>query len=131
MVHDADHRELNAGNSGLQSFSGCCGQAFGFAQRYREPHDEDGAASGFVLAGDLPMMILHHAVSGAQAKTRAFPDGLRRIERIENLLGFENARAAVREFDHYFSAFPSRTDPQRSASNFFEGVRRVVDDLQA
>src|SRR2546427_11671960 len=57
-----------------------------------------------VVAGDLPLVILHHAVGSAEPEAGAFADGLGGIERIEDPLGITQAGSGIGEFDHDFVA---------------------------
>src|SRR5262249_14148943 len=50
--------------------------------------NEQRAAFWFVLAADLTVVLVHHSIHCAEAESRAFADGLRGVEGIENALRF-------------------------------------------
>src|SRR6266568_514105 len=58
-----------------------------------------------VVAGDLALVILHHAIGGAETQPGAFTNGLGGIERVEDTLRITQAWAGVGEFDDDFIAF--------------------------
>ena len=56
-----------------------------------------GSAFGPVVAGDLSLVVLDHAVGRAESETGAFADRLGGVERIEDALGIAQAGAGSRQ----------------------------------
>src|ERR1700731_4767855 len=48
---------------------------------------------GPVVTGDLPVVVLDHAVSGAESEARAFADWLGRVKRIKHSAGIAHPGA--------------------------------------
>src|SRR5258708_35878709 len=86
----------------------------GLARDRRGQH-EYRPALRLVLAGNLSLMFLHHAVHGAESQTCALADWLRGVERIENPIWlFNSLTAIVKLQDHLFCLEPGSNLKQTS-----------------
>src|SRR5215470_9568765 len=95
----------------------------------REANDEKRSAIVFVPAGNLPVVIHHHAIRGTQTQASTFANGLSRVERIEDTLWFSHPVAGVGEFQYHFLALPASHYSKRAAAGLFQSVDGVADDL--
>src|SRR5580698_3807351 len=99
--------------------------------RDRETQNEDSAALGAVVTGDLATMVLHYAIGGAQAKPGAFADRLGGIEGIKHALEFADTRPRIGEFQQHFTVVGLRANPKVPAAGFLQCVHGITDDFQA
>src|SRR4029434_3811271 len=93
--------------------------------------NKDCAALLFVVTGNLTVMILDDAISGAEPETSPLADWLGRVEGIENALGLAQSGTGVRKIDDDRTVFAGQRNDQPSPSVLFESIDRVVNDLQA
>src|SRR5690349_17177814 len=96
-----------------------------------ETHHEHSTSFSAVVTADLAVVILHHAVASAQAKTSSLPDGLGSVKRIKNTARLADARASVGELQQDFVAFAPGTRNENAPADFFERIHGIADDLQA
>src|ERR1700674_846140 len=102
---------------------GSIGVAHGQAQHeYR-------SAFRLVLAGDLSLMILHHAVDGAESQAGALADGLRSVEGIEDAMRLFDSRSAIGKLQHHFLRLKLGADSKQASARFFQGIQSVFDNL--
>ena len=95
----------------------------------RNSDDEERAAFGLVLAGDVAVVILDHSIDSAEAEAGAFADRLGGVEGIEHALRFANAGAGIGELQHDIVALVLGGNFQGSTAGFFQSVHGVLDDL--
>src|SRR6266849_6144562 len=69
-----------------------------------EIHAENRSAVLSVVAKDGSAMFLHDAVTDAQAKSRAFANGLGRVKGVEDAMRLADSRAVIGKEDHDITA---------------------------
>ena len=97
-------------------------------RRWQSQHEQR-AAFVFVLASDLPAVILHQAVNRTQDQACAFADRLRGIERIENSMRLTNSRAVVGKLYNDLFSLKLCADAQQSTARFLERIQSILHDL--
>ena len=108
----------------------CCCQRLGIGvARHGQAQYKHRPTLWLVLAGDLSLMFLHHAIYCTQPQTRAFADRLCSIERIEDPMRLFYARPAIGKLHHYFFPLMLGIDAKPSSARFLERIQRVFDDL--
>ena len=76
-------------------------------------------------------MFFDDTVADAEAQTRAFADGFRSVERVENFLRVLDARAAVVELDPDAVVASEGANFQDAfVLGFQHGIESIVDDVQ-
>src|ERR1700723_2490332 len=97
--------------------------------RNRQTQNEDGATLRFILAGNLPMMLLHYSVHCAQSQAGAFADRLGGIKGIENSIRLFYSWPTIGKLHYHFSTVDLSADPEQSSASIFQCVQRVLNDL--
>ena len=67
----------------------------------RASQAERAATLGAIETDDTAAVLLHHSVADAEAEARAFADGFRCVEGIEDFVRLVHAGAGVGKFDDY------------------------------
>src|SRR5271165_3166803 len=67
-------------------------------QGNRKKNGKDSAALGAIAAGNLAVVLLDNAVTGAEAEAGSLPHRFRSVEGFEDTLGFFDAWPGVRKF---------------------------------
>ena len=96
---------------------------------HRKPHHEQRTPAGLVLASNLSLMILHHAVDGAQSQTCALADGLRSIEGIEHAMRFFYSRPAIGKLHNHFLCLKLGADLEQASARLLQRIQGIFDDL--
>src|SRR5258708_6341998 len=99
--------------------------------RHRQADLKHGASLGMVLGGDLATVFLHDAVTDAQSQPGAFAHAFGGVERIENVLGINDAGTGIMELADHVSVRGIDPDSQVAAAcGIQHGVGSVVDDVE-
>src|ERR1700722_21033039 len=97
--------------------------------RNRQTQNEDCATLRFILAGNLPMMLLHYSVHCAQSQAGAFADRLGGIKGIEHSIRLFYSWPTIGKLHYHFSTVDLSADPEQSSASVFQRVQRVLNDL--
>lgn len=95
----------------------------------RQHEHEQSPTLRFVLTGNQSLMILHHAIYGAQSQARPFADRLCRIERIEYSMRLLDARPAIGKLHYHLFSLTLGAHLKQSAAGFLERIQSILDDL--
>src|SRR5208337_2211070 len=82
------------------------------------------------MSGDFAIVLLNDAVARAQAKASSLPDGLGGVERLENMFGFLEAAAGIRELDTHLSSGRTDGDIKSATAHLFQCINGIGDELQ-
>ena len=93
--------------------------------RNRQTQNEDCATLRFILAGNLPMMLLHYSVHRAQSQACAFADRLGGIKGIEHSIRLFYSWPTIGKLHYHFSTVDLSADPEQSSASIFQRVQRV------
>lgn len=91
---------------------------------------KESTATGRIAARNLPVVILDHAVRGAESKTGSFADWFGRIEGVEDASRFGDSWTRVGEFDNDVVVLNLNSDAESAAATFLHRVHGVGDDFE-